>query len=214
MKRIFTLLLILCLALPILSDAEEFSIRNGIKWGMSSEQVNKLMIEEGYKLATSEMSNLGRYLIYKGVNVAGIDCNMLLIFFDSDEIPKKLYGLQWIIYYRPSYSMLKAHNMLTDYNTFFDVLTKKYSKPKKNLKWWTNEDFDGVYSKETGAKMGLYRQRSVWEKKDVIIELAISDDLKSMLIIDISEPTVYAMYASKEYQKYMASLESKDDGGM
>lgn len=220
MKRTLILLLILCLLLPLISNAEEFSIRKGIMWNMTIEQVKKLMHDEGYEIFERGliMDELMDYLLYKEVKVAGVMCNMILSFLDYEkapELPEQYRGLQLIIYYVPGYSLLTAHEMISDYGAFKETLTKKYSEPNANSSWWMNDDYKGLYTKGTGAKMGLYKQTTSWDKKDVYIELWMNDELHELMPeVFNSSPTVWVAYYNKEFYTIMSNHIDESNGGM
>lgn len=48
MKRFILLILVACICMPLCSDASEFLIRNGIKWGMTVDEVKTKMQEQDY----------------------------------------------------------------------------------------------------------------------------------------------------------------------
>lgn len=154
------------------------------------------------------------YVMYKGVDVAGVKCHMFLFFPHGEDIQDKCTGLQMLFYTSPAYSMLAADKMLTDYDSFMKVLKKKYSSPKQSYQGWTNDDYKILYSKATGAKMGLYKQLTLWEKKDLLINLAMNNELAEMMPKYFSESTVWVSYFNPAFVTMMNSKTDKSDGGL
>ena len=99
MKKSFSILIaILLLCISMAASAEEFSIRNGIRWGMSFDEVIECIEAEGLTITTKNSIDEGFIIICSGVPVSNKDMGMLMM---GDHQS----GLWMITYYRPDYSI-------------------------------------------------------------------------------------------------------------
>lgn len=217
MKRLSATICVICLLFPIITQAKEFAIRNGIKWGMDFDTVINLMSEEGYSshetLGEDTFANGLHSLLYRDVIVAGSKFNALYI-FAPDETRFERSGLVIVIYFSPGYSMLMSHKMLDDYDMLFEGLKKKYGNPTRKNAGWENNDHKKLYTEATAAHKGLYYRYAAWEKrKDVFIELMINDNLVHMLEGEkelVLGPTVWVGYYCQEVITALKNQEKQD----
>ena len=128
MKRslsiLFILVLITCLCFNKGVLGEEFSIRNGIKFGMTKAEIKEIEKKNGIgnKLMKGSYDNL---LIYKQVTLCGIDNSQILYRIDDDRI-----GLIQITY-NFDYSGDSYHSEAQCHNAFLEfkeMLCEKYGQ--------------------------------------------------------------------------------------
>jgi len=83
MKKLFTLMLALCLILPTLGEAtsneSEFSIRNGIKFGLTREEVIDIEKRNGF-LPDKEQTY---YVYYTDIDLVDIECTIKYYFLNN-----------------------------------------------------------------------------------------------------------------------------------
>lgn len=113
MKKLFGLLIVLCLAVGvvfavIVASAENYDVRN-VRWGMSKEEVKKREKAE----LTDEENNV---LYYKTM-LFGHDYELWYI-FDDDRLVEAQYG-----------NLFSERKYEEDFEKARKLLTKKYGKP-------------------------------------------------------------------------------------
>ena len=124
MRKLVTwvLALALCIIPPTLgvaaSNESEFSIRNGIKFGFTREEVIDIEKRNGF-LPNKEETNS---IYYTGIEVAGIKC-VLSYYFQNNQLSK--IGYQGIKKYNDEQYIFLIWE---------DALTNKYGKPMWALK--------------------------------------------------------------------------------
>lgn len=115
LKRVLLVTIILSILLSPGALAETFSIRNGITFGMTKEQVKKI---ETMKVS-SEWTD-GTYLSYKNITISGIKNSILEYHFEN----KKLINFTMLF----NDNATKATHE-KDYKTLNAALKDKYGKP-------------------------------------------------------------------------------------
>lgn len=118
MKRIITILLLICLfcSTGCAKKPEEFSIRNGIKFGMTPEEVIAIEGEEN-KTDETIFSDGGAIIYYKDV-MMGADTDITFMFDDD--------GLNFILYdINDKYLQSSCES---NYNAINETLREKYGK--------------------------------------------------------------------------------------
>jgi hypothetical protein len=178
-----TPLLLLALVFSLLSYSQEqfdFRLTN---WGMSKEQVKKT------ETATfiGDENNL---LSYKGT-LAGYECT-IEYFFTNNILARTRYIIME--------SRTNTKNYVTDYNSFKELLTKKYGQPKKDKKIGNSE-----YEMDLGYAIlnGNLTYYSNWENENTLIFLGFFNVSNSNVAIGIE-------YSSKKYKELEEKNTLKD----
>ena len=205
MKKSFSMLIaILLLCISMAASAEEFSIRNGIRWGMSFDEVIERIEAEGLTITTKNSIDEGFIIICSGVPVSNKDMGMLMM---GDHQS----GLWMITYYRPDYSIKESKKMISDFDSFCESITKKYGKPAANYSEWGDDVFKGIYDEHTAANLGIFTKHAYWKTNTCFIDLCLNSDLKE---IDDSMPgpTVWISYYPPEFADALINVSPNTDG--
>ena len=136
MKRIFTLLLLICLLLPftVYAEDEPFTLRNGYTWGMSDTEARLLALSDGFEIEYD--TDLG--VIYANVPVGDFSMHMLLSFSPAaDDAIVPYPTLSAILY---ASDALPAQEAASMYNSLMLSLEALYGSPEttdgvKNAQW-------------------------------------------------------------------------------
>lgn len=176
MKRILAVFMVFCLSLPILVFAEGFSIRNGITWGMTIEQVKAKLYEDGYDQAQEIRQEAYKLsmLLYDRVSVSDLKSKTLFVF--NDDSSSKNKGLIALLYIVPGYSSLSSDGKTTDYDRLLGSLQKKYGKPSKKTTTKNNPSNASMLYRMANPENRLAK----WQKKEVLIELHMDDQVKDL----------------------------------
>lgn len=131
MKKAISILLVILILIVCgieVGIAEDFSIRNGIKFGMSMDEVAE--IEE----ANNSIVEKSEYSVSATANVAGFDdCHIYYGFTDNQLVS---ISYNWGHYYGSDYSELEK--FFSDSNEKYDVIEKHLSEKYKQIGYIDN----------------------------------------------------------------------------
>lgn len=123
-----TVLIIVILILPVLVVGEErFSVRNGVEFGMTKEQVK--LIEENNGV-NSFQENDEKTVLYFDATVAGVDNCRVVYYFPDNKLMKISYS--WIIAKQAKEPFIsEVEQFYKESNHIFDSLDETLSKKYK-----------------------------------------------------------------------------------
>lgn len=183
--------------------AFDFELRNGIKWGMTIDQVDEALSAEGIGTHNDVEGKTWLKLIgYKKVPVSTRKVYATGAVFGE-------FGLQWMIYHLVPNSPLVGTTFIEDYDDFRALLGKKYGEPTNEYSEWDNPYLSEVYDLEHGAKLGHYTSYAQWETEDTVIELNLGKDLESYGIAE--GVAVSISYYSKFSLEALDIMKSKNN---
>ena len=90
MKKLISFILVITLALSMvaaMAEEEEFSVRNGIKFGMTPDEVRAIEAENG----NENGEEFGRTISYENVSVAGYPGTTIEYWFEDDSLFQIVY---------------------------------------------------------------------------------------------------------------------------
>ena len=97
MKRLFAFLLILCLlcvsTVVIAEEKDVFTLRNGIQFGMTKDEVFELEAQNGWTFEWANGSGACNYYIAQGT-VAGYENGIIVYCFENDKLVQCTYSLE------------------------------------------------------------------------------------------------------------------------
>lgn len=205
MKRmISSIFIFLCLCTLTAASAEGFSIRNGLHWGMSFEDVIKSIEDEGLPIEGKNNSDEIFAILCKDVPVANRKMGMFML-GDHQK------GLWMITYYLPDYSIRVSKQMITDFDSLCNSITQKYGKPTANYSEWGDDVFKGIYEEHTAANLGIFTKHAYWNNDTCFIDLCLNSDLKA-IDENLPGPTVWIGYYSPEMAHAMNNAAPSTDG--
>lgn len=168
MKKIlaFIIATIVLLSLLSVSFAERFTIRNGIQFGMTKEEVMKIEAENsGVEPYQTEYA-YGTTLFYEDINIAGFDLGYVMYKFDKNDKLVHMAYTWYMNYYSPNHSYQpsdKTHVFSIDAESkvygelqqIYEVLNKALSEKYTEIGSYANGNFNYI-NFDTDENRGVY----------------------------------------------------------
>ena len=179
MKRIVTFVVTLCILISIsniatfaMDESEEFSIRNGIKWGMSEEEILAAETQATFKKTEDFNDYAYRIVRYKDAKVSFFD-NVDLNYQIVDDKLMSLYYAVFVDFNDNDsaifYDKLDAFNI---------IIAEKYGVGRPANKFDIERCFLSINDRFKWSKPEYYTPLTIWNLQDgtIVIEFFYKDD--------------------------------------
>ncbi len=186
LKRIFVMLLAICVISTLffqvsVAETKGFSLRGGIQFGMSPEEIIAIENSNGYFYSLTAKGNIlydtgYDYQLYYDTNIGNLGSLPITRFeYDFDYIDKKLYQFYYVF---------------KDNSNAFEYLSSALSR-----KYWfddTNSKYSTQKYKDTGAKSHISQKRWTMYYDDYLVVIDLWNNTSNVCFL------AYQSYSSQQ----------------